>query len=211
MPKYKNLSLSKTRKRYPVIFLFLLIFSPFSAFSDTLTVHFLYGSKPAKGSKKTENKWFGGLHGGHVTVQIDDHLYGFGPVGRNHIFAHRKNYHAAFQKESHANWVKDTSELKYLSVKILVEKEEADSLLKIFNAWIGKAPYDYAFFGVRCASCAYNGLSKIGLLKKRSRFGFTYKYFYPKLLRKHLLKKAKSNQWEIVSHQGRMTRKWEKD
>lgn len=211
MSKYSNLSQCTMRPLTRVIVLIVFIFNVIPAGADTLTVHFLYGSKPAKGHKNTENKWFGGLHGGHVTVQVKDYLYGFGPVGRNHIFAHRKNYHASFQKESHASWVNDTSDMKYLSVKIPVEKEEADSLVKIFNMWIGKTPYDYAFFGVRCASCAYNGLSNIGLLKKRSKFGFTYKYFYPKLLRKHLLKKAKYNQWKMVSHRGRMTRKWEKD
>ncbi|MFI5202932.1 MAG: hypothetical protein ACHQF2_00430 [Flavobacteriales bacterium] len=211
MPKYNNLSLSKMAKIIPVIVLFVLIFRPFSGYCDTLTVHFLYGSKPAKGHKTTESKWFGGLHGGHVTIQLGAYLYGFGPSGSGQVFSHRKKFRSYFQKESYASWVRDTAQMKYMSIKIPVDTVLLDSLQQIFDRWVESTPHDYAFFGMRCASTAYNGLSKIGVVHKRGRFGMTYKYFYPKLLRKYLLKKSKSRKWSVIAHRGRKTRKWEGD
>ena len=101
--------------------------------------------------------------------------------------------------------------MKYLSMQLLVNKDLCDSLKKTFERWESNAPFDYAFFGMRCASTAYYAISKIGLAKKRSRFGMTMKYFYPKLFRKYLLKKAGTNGWKIISHRGRVSRKWEKD
>lgn len=212
MLKYTNLLQRQTTRLTVFTGLLLLITQPVAAKNDTLTVHFLYGSKPAKGYKHIESKWFGGLHGGHVTIQLGDYLYGFGPnSGKTQVFSKRKNFRSSFRKESHQSWASDTAGMKYLSVKIPVDSALHDSLQKVFDQWMQNTPYDYAFFGMRCASTAYHGLSKIGITKKRGKFGMTYKYFYPKLLRKKLLKKAKTYKWDVFFHKGKVSRKWEKD
>ncbi len=73
------------------------------------------------------------------------------------------------------------------------------------------APYDYAFLGMRCAASAQDVLGQIGVVKKRKRLKNIYTTFYPKKLRKRLLKQATEKNYKIISHQGRPTRKWEKD
>jgi hypothetical protein len=39
--------------------------------STAIKIHFLYGSKPAKEYKDVEQKWFGGMYGGHAGIEID--------------------------------------------------------------------------------------------------------------------------------------------
>ncbi len=72
----------------------LLNFISFVSFaqSDTLfiKVNFLYGSKPLKEFKNSETKHFGGIHGGHVSLELDNLDYSFGTSGTFHIFAHKK-------------------------------------------------------------------------------------------------------------------------
>ncbi|MDJ1468511.1 hypothetical protein QNI19_10730 [Cytophagaceae bacterium DM2B3-1] len=55
-----------------------------------IKVHFLYGSKPKKEFKFLEKKWFGGMHGGHVSIETDSVVTGFGPKGKFHVFGNRK-------------------------------------------------------------------------------------------------------------------------
>jgi hypothetical protein len=70
-----------------IIFFAAVIFLSKSLFSQqTITVHFLYGSKPAKGNKNAETKWFGGKKGGHVTIETGDSIVGFQPGGKCHVF-----------------------------------------------------------------------------------------------------------------------------
>src|SRR5687768_12892475 len=46
---------------------------------DTLKILFIYGSRPARGSEG-ERKWFGGLNGGHVGIEINaDSVLNFSP------------------------------------------------------------------------------------------------------------------------------------
>lgn len=72
----------------------------FAQNSSSVKVYFLYGSKPARDSRNTESKYFGGIHGGHVSIGIDSSVVGFGPYNGFHIFAHRKNLKAIFSSES---------------------------------------------------------------------------------------------------------------
>jgi hypothetical protein len=53
------------------VFLFLFL-SHFLFASDSLfvKVHFVYGSKPKSAFKKIEAKQFGGIHGGHVYLNL---------------------------------------------------------------------------------------------------------------------------------------------
>ncbi len=179
--------------------------------SDTIKVHFLYGSKPAKGHKNHESKWFGGIHGGHVTIEIDKRAYGFGPVGRFHIVGHRKACHSSFSSASTANWEKDTSGMNYTSFVIPVDSITKQNMLATLKAYMEKTPYDYAFIGMRCAAATGDVLGQHGIIKKRSRKGNTYKFFYPRKLRKHLFKLSENEDWIIERNRGKSSRKWEKD
>ncbi|MES2516377.1 MAG: hypothetical protein V4580_19640 [Bacteroidota bacterium] len=72
-------------------------------------------------------------------------------------------------------------------------------------------PYDYAFFGMRCASTVQDILGQIGVVKKKKRLSNIVTTFYPKKLRKRLFKLAKKNNYQIIRYPGRKTRKWESD
>ena len=61
-----------------------------------IKVHFVYGSKPLKKYKSTEQKIVGGLHGGHVSIQVEENDYSFEPINRIHIFPHKKNHHSSY-------------------------------------------------------------------------------------------------------------------
>ncbi|WP_338814872.1 hypothetical protein V9L05_06675 [Bernardetia sp. Wsw4-3y2] len=57
------------------ILILLFCFTPFLSYSQDTTflkVHFLYGSKPLKSDKNTEQKWFGGILGGHVGIEVEE-------------------------------------------------------------------------------------------------------------------------------------------
>lgn len=90
--------------------LWLLFFSLglLTAYGDTLIqndslkiikVHFLYGSKPKKEFRFLEEKWFGGMHGGHVSIETDHEVTGFGPQGKFHIFGNKKKFHSHFSSQ----------------------------------------------------------------------------------------------------------------
>lgn len=182
-----------------------------SGLKKTLKIHFLYGSKPAKGYKKTEHKWFGGLHGGHVYMQDTDSLFSFYPSSNWHIFSHKKTIGGAFLMDDPIYWKKDTTLEKYTSIEIPVTETQLTLYNNIRKQYLIKSPYDYAFFGMRCASATYDILSQIGVVKKHSRFRTICKNFYPKPFRKRLLKLAVKNNWTITRKQGRPSLKWEKD
>jgi hypothetical protein len=104
---YLEFMLSQKRKRnsmwlLSVLFLIAVYKSAFSQ-TDTahfIKVHFIYGSKPKRSYKTTEQKVFGGLHGGHVSIQFDTMDYGFEPKNFPvHIFARKKETPVLFQIE----------------------------------------------------------------------------------------------------------------
>ncbi|MBN2682041.1 MAG: hypothetical protein JXR58_06000 [Bacteroidales bacterium] len=171
-----------------------------------IVVHFVYGSKPAKGHKDVEGKWFGGIHGGHVKVQTTNYLVGFNPVSGFHIFSHRKKIIGGFVSEGQPNKI-----FKTTSFVIPVSKELHDSLESIIEGYLNDSPYDYAFFGMRCASAAYDLLSQIGIFKTKSQCGMVWTYFYPKLLRTKLFKLSEKQDIKITRSIGKTSRKWEKD
>jgi hypothetical protein len=184
-----------------------------AAQSDSLylKVHFLYGSKPKKGHKKTESHYFGGLHGGHTTIELDHNDFGFGPTGKVHIVAHKKNLHGSFGISNTNGEMPYGPEEKFTTFYIPINSEQYAMTKKIMEGYLTNTPYDYAFFGMRCAAAANDLLGQIGVLKKRNRLGYMTKSFYPKKLRKRLFKLATKNNWKIDMQDGKSTRKWEKD
>lgn len=198
--------------RRTILFLLIIISEPVSA-SDSLfiKVHFLYGSVPKKEFKDVERKRFGGIHGGHVMIEFGDYHYGFNPSVKLHIFGKKKDFHSCFRAHKVATWAKDTAGNKYTSFIIPVTSEQMEFLQDIHQKYLNSPPYDYAFFGMRCASASYEILAQAGLMKPFGRHRTAIRFFYPKLLRKKLIKISEKRGYERVSHPGSERRRWEKD
>jgi len=178
---------------------------------QTIAVHFLYGSKPAKGYKGEEKKWFGGIKGGHVTIETGDSIIGFQPKGNCHVFGKKENANGYFNAKQKTNWVKDTVSLKYATILIPLDDARYTKLKSTLDKYLQKSPYDYAVFGMRCAAATYDVLEEAGVVKKRSRMGKWVSFFYPQLLRRRMLKIADENNYAVVKTGGRKSRVWEKE
>lgn len=197
------------------ILIVLVFFQTYNCYSQDSThiikVHFLYGSVPAKKYKNEEKKWFGGLHGGHVTLEVNQQVYGFNPKGRYHVFPQRKNKHGAWSKESSPLFYKDTVGNRYASFVIPVSTDQKQKLDSLLQAWYINSPRDYSFFGFRCASSTWEALEEIGILQSHSDLWKAWVIFYPRRIRKRMYRFAEQENWNIEYNQGRATRKWEKD
>lgn len=184
------------------------MFDPANAASmDTLRVLFVYGSRPIG---QDENKWFGGIHGGHVSISYEDGFASFVPKDKVQVFP-RSNINSKFTIESEDHFAFDTSDSRYLIINIPVDsikKTQIDSLIK---AYLFESPYPYAFFGMRCASAAADILQLTGYLETDAKNILWRKYFYPKKLRHRLIKMARQNTWPMKYQIGRKSRRWEKD
>lgn len=197
------------------IFIFFLVFYSvgFGQCTDSLYIklHFLYGSKPKAEYKVSEKKRFGGLHGGHVTIEVDDTVFGFNPKGSYHIFANNKKPHGAWKAEPLKYWVLDTTSEKYTSFIIPVTQDQYDSVKNILTQYVKNTPYDYALFGYRCAAASWDVLSQAGILDEHSRTWEIYGCFIPKPQRRKMFRRADNLNATIIRHDGRDSRKWEKD
>ena len=180
--------------------------------THTIKLHFLYGSKPLKKYKnKTETKYFGGIHGGHVSIELDSIDYGFSPSGKVHIFARRKKHSQFTGKHTH-NQPPYPQGYKVVTFLVPVTPAQYDQIQKIQTDYCSKPPYDYAFFGMRCSASAEDILGQVDILKKKKRnTQIIRKNFYPKKLRKRMFKLAKERNYTIIKQEGRPTRRWEKD
>lgn len=195
------------------VFLFLFL-SHFLFASDSLfvKVHFVYGSKPKHAFKNAELKYFGGIHGGHVYVEANNQIVSFGPNnGQWHIFGHKKKIVGKYRIDKNLIWCGDTGKLKITTILIPVSKHQLEKFEIAKRDYLETSPYDYAFFGMRCAAAAYDILSEAQVCEYRSRLGIISKNFYPKRLRVKLLRRAKKENWEVLRQEGRSTRKWERD
>lgn len=174
---------------------------------DTVKLLFVYGSKP-KGPD--EARWFGGMHGGHVSISYKDGYMSFIPTEVVHIFS-KKHINSTFTIEKEDAFVFDTTGSRYSIFSIPINKKQKHMLDSILEARYKQATYDYAFFGFRCASSTYEIMSLAGILPVKSRKRMIYDYFYPKLLRREIMVLAKKNCWLVAYREGRETRKWEED
>jgi len=206
------------RLKIYIVLLFLLTLADKALANDTIyiKVHFLYGSKPKREFKNIESKWFGGKLGGHVGIEIDSNkIIDFIPHGGFHYFAHKDNYCSKFATHDLKSFWEifggSAESVKKLTIVIPITLRQKLKLDSIYNAYSQKTPYDYAFVGMRCGSAAYDILSQIELLKKYSYRKTYLKIFYPKKIRKRLLKKATQNKWTLDKQEGTKRRKWEKD
>ena len=197
------------------IFFFLLSFQGYSQDTIYLKVHFLYGSKPLKAYKDSEQKWFGGILGGHVGIEVEnDKIVNFLPHGKFHWFAKKNDRHSTYavhSSEDFYNILGRTDSVKKAIFYIPLSYKQKQKFDSITAAYLKQTPYDYALMGMRCGAAAYDILSQLDILPIFS-YGKTYKkIFYPKKLRKRLFKKANLNGWRIEKQSGSIKRKWEKD
>ncbi len=162
--------------------------------------------------KQTEAKQFGGIHGGHVYLEVNDTIISFGTnKGKWHIFPHKSKSAGKYRIDKDLTWHGDTAAKKITTIIIPVSKEQLNKLTEAEKKYFEQTPYDYAFFGMRCAAGAYDMLSKAEVCKHKSRFGIISKNFYPKRLRIKLLRRAQKEHWAVVKQEGRKSRKWERD
>lgn len=187
-------------------------------FSDTqyLKIHFLYGSKPKRKFKKIEKKWFGGKMGGHVGIEADsEQILNFCRKGKLHIFQHDKDRHSCFKlsttKKFNTIFDSTADSVKTLTVYVPVTALQKSEFDKIKTQYLLNAPYDYAFMGMRCGAAAYEILAQIGVVKRMSYHRTWHRIFYPKRLRKRMIKMAAKNHWKTSYTTGTYKRKWEKD
>ena len=179
--------------------------------TTVIRVNFLYGSKPKRKFKETEVKYFGGLHGGHVSVQAGDTDYGFGPtVMPVHIFAKRRRQ-SVFEARALDGQPRYGSGNKTVTLIIPLSQQQFRALDSIHKAYCSASPYDYGFFGMRCAAATQDVLSGAGIIERRNRFWTIVSTFYPKKLRKRLIKLAEARSYQVIRSEGKATRKWEKD
>jgi hypothetical protein len=193
-------------------------FISFHAIADTtcIKVHFLYGSRPKKDCRETEDRWFGGIHGGHVGIEVDSNrVMDFLPGGKFHYIEHHNDRHSHFAKHSVADFWKsfasDSDKVTRCSFIIPIDSTQKALLDSIYTAYTSETPYDYAFIGMRCAAAASDVLAKLGILREKGRRATYMQYFYPKILRKKLFHLAKRRKWQMIRHEGVETRIWEND
>ena len=173
----------------------------------SIKINFLYGSRPAKGHRHDESKLFGGIKGGHVNIEAGGRVLDFTP-GNNPLLPHNKKPSGGFSINSSVTWDDDD---KWKTVIVPVTPEQYFALQIIFDSVAAKTPYDYAIFGMRCAAASYDVLSKIGLFTEYPIKKNIATHFYPKLLRKKVLKWAEKNNYVVHSNERRASRKWESD
>lgn len=199
------------------LFFCCIYFLGYSQDSTFLKVHFLYGSKPLKKHKDTERKSFGGILGGHVGIEVNENeILNFLPSsGKLHVFKDNKDKHSTYAIHSIPNFYGilggEHTSVKMAIIYIPITTQQKQTFDSIVSAYIGHAPYDYAFFGMRCGSSTYEILAQLGILKSYSHKKTVRKIFYPRKLRKRLFKKAEKNNWTVTRKEGSNKRKWEKD
>lgn len=202
----------------PPLLAFCIFISSCTLSADTtcIKVHFLHGSKPKREFKDTEGHWFGGIHGGHVGIEIDsNYIIDFVPAGKFHVFGHPGDRHSRFATHTSSGFWgtfgSDSNDVKRTTFIIPISSYQKMQLDSIAHAYTSGSPYDYAFFGMRCAAAAYDVLAQIEVMDQHSRCGTWSRNFYPKRFRAHLFREAKKHGWTIIRHEGCDTRIWESE
>ena len=178
------------RQKITILFCFISILS-YSQDTTYLKVHFLYGSKPLKEYKDIEQKWFGGVLGGHVGIERDsDKIVNFKSSGKFHWFANKNKRHSTYAVHCVDNFYAilggNPDSVKKTIVYIPVTRQQMQKFDSITTVYLKQTPYDYAFFGMRCGAAAHDILGQLGILTNYSLSKTYKKIFYPKKIRKRL-------------------------
>lgn len=178
-------------------------------------LHFLHGSVSKKRYKHDEYSIRGGLLGGHIYIQINSHIYSFEPRYNDdfHIFPRKNPYafNSNLKKIKYEDWINHIESKKMTSIEIPLNEAMHSYLKNLLKQYKLKTPFDYAFFGMRCASFTHYLLSKINIFSSTGWLQSIVLFPYPRKLRKELIKKAKLNSWKIYKISGSGTRTWEND
>ena len=165
--------------------------------------HGYFRKRKHKHVPKELGAWFGG----HVMIQIENHYFGFiyQDIKKIHIFpARQKN--STYQKMSIKEWNEFATNKKRTAITIPCSAEEKQILLDYYNKNLKSPSCDYSFFGERCASSCYHLLKKIDKIKGGHYF---FNAFYPRQLRKKLIKEAQEKAYSISITPGPKDRIWE--
>jgi len=178
-------------------------------------VHILHGSVPRREYKKEESKMLGRKYGGHVVTQIGEYAYGYNfNSSRVHPFARKKKSCMAglMEKQDAQRVIQSWYDGDKVTTIAFPATPGQKNKMRLFAEDCHSEPrFDYAFFGMRCASTCYHLLGKGGLIKPSTRFRSIRKAFHPKQLRKKLVRHAKRKGYKIVVNPGSARRKWEGD
>ena len=149
--------------------------------------------------------------GGHVVMEIGPYVYGFNFVhGKFHIIPARHKPSGYYEKYTVAGWNEHATGNKMTTIRIPVTDSQFVSIQYMYELEVKQTPYDYAFFGMRCAASCYQMLSNIGILERSSKGQCMKKAFYPRPLRRKLLRLASDNNYQVIIQNGRGTRVWER-
>lgn len=154
--------------------------------------------------------------GGHVGIEGDsDQIVNFLPKGKFHWIAKSQLMHSTYAEHSFNDFYAilggNPDSVKKMIVYIPVTLEQKAIFDSLTKAYLLQTPYDYALIGMRCGAAAYDILGQMGILPNYSQKRIAAKIFYPKKLRKRLIKKAAEEQWKVEASEGSVKRKWEKD
>jgi hypothetical protein len=191
--------------------LVLVFGASFAQEPHLLKVFFRYGSIPEIGYKYIEYEEVGGLQGGHVSIGIDSLEIGFTNDKTIHFFPQKDHMEGVFYWEYLKDFEDHVSDKKYITFVIPITQDQYIKLRKILLAYIDNSPYDYAFFGMRCASATYDVLSQIGLFEVLTPAKNMISNFYPKLFRRKMFQLARKNEYTVIRVKGRKTRIWDED
>jgi len=169
------------------------------------------------------------LHGGHVTVEYaHDKALSFQPIhydgigGAGHLMPRKtqKNFNSCFKIYSEkrawnvlGNYYNNVDSLKRAVFIIPVTAAQKRTLDSLADAYTKKTPYDYAFFGMRCASASYQYLLEARIVSEYQHniwFNiFTTRDFRNALYKDYLKNRDKG--WRLETTRGSFSRQWEKD
>lgn len=184
--------------------------------SVLIRVHFLHGSKPKRVFRETEDRWFGGLLGGHTGIEYaPNKVLNFQPKSRIHLFSNRSIINGKFSIHDTISFYEilggNCDSVKKTIIYIKISSTQKTKLDSIVRAYTKRSPYDYAFFGMRCGAAAYDVLAQIDVVRALSFKKTWRRIFYPRRLRRRLEAMAKIHHYQVVKMEGSKRRKWEQD
>jgi hypothetical protein len=205
------------------ILVFLLIFSvifknvqskmsaaaPVKNATDTAIIHFIHGSIAQENCIYPRPR-LGGLLGGHVEIELDGKVYGFRHSKRPvHIFPQDNNRNSTYDIYTKQAWLKRTEYEKMTAIKLPISVEQKRHLQAILTDYLAKTPYDYAFFGKRCASSTADLLVQSGIICPLSTIEIMVAFLSPHPLRYAFLRLAEEKKYGIERQKGVDCRFWE--
>ncbi|MDZ7880374.1 MAG: hypothetical protein U5L45_22040 [Saprospiraceae bacterium] len=182
---------------------------PEMSLNDTAIIHFIHGSIPMKNCIYSRKR-LGGLLGGHVEIELSGRVYGFRlrqlPV---HVFVNNDDFNSKYEVNPKEKWLKRTEYEKMTSIYLCINAAQKDKLQAILDTYLDKVPYDYAFFGKRCAASTVEVLSQAGIIAPLSDFENELAFLSPRPLRNTLLTLADKKGLLVVKKVGVDCRYWE--